>query len=82
MLKKVLSGSIQTKVYSSFLIAYLNDWKVNRKLDIFTFLCFKKFFCLISISPFLGSGSDHMAFLQRAGIPCIDQKFGREKVIH
>lgn len=32
-----------------------------------------------SINPFLGSGSDHMAFLQRAGIPCIDQKFGRKK---
>lgn len=31
------------------------------------------------INPFLGSGSDHMAFLQRAGVPCIDQKFGRPK---
>ena len=28
----------------------------------------------------MGSGSDHMAFLQRAGIPCVDQKVGRPKV--
>lgn len=34
---------------------------------------------LPNISPFLGSGSDHMAFLQRAGVPCMDQKFGRKK---
>ena len=34
---------------------------------------------LPNISPFLGSGSDHMAFLQRAGIPCMDQKVGRKK---
>ena len=33
------------------------------------------------ISPYLGSGSDHMAFLQRAGVPCIDQAFIRDKVI-
>lgn len=29
----------------------------------------------------MGSNSDHMAFLQRAGISCIDQKFVANKVI-
>lgn len=29
------------------------------------------------INPYMGSGSDHIAFLQRAGVPCIDQRFIR-----
>jgi hypothetical protein len=29
----------------------------------------------------MGSGSDHLAFLQRAGVPCIDQRFIRDNVI-
>lgn len=32
------------------------------------------------ISPYLGSGSDHMPFLQRLGIPCVDQIFVRDRV--
>lgn len=28
----------------------------------------------------MGSGSDHLAFLQRAGVPCIDQRFIRDNV--
>ena len=40
-----------------------------------------KFFLLESINPNMGSNSDHMAFLQRAGISCIDQKFVANKVI-
>ena len=32
------------------------------------------------ISPYLGSGSDHMSFLQRVGIPCVEQSIMRNKV--
>lgn len=31
------------------------------------------------ISPYLGSGSDHMSFLQKVGIPCVEQYFARDK---
>ena len=29
----------------------------------------------------MGSGTDHLAFLQRAGVPCIDQRFIRDNVL-
>ena len=31
------------------------------------------------ISPYLGSGSDHMSFLQKVGVPCVEQYFARDK---
>lgn len=34
----------------------------------------------IRINPYMGSNSDHMGFLQRAGIPCIDNKFINNRV--
>jgi hypothetical protein len=35
---------------------------------------------IFRINPYMGSGSDHLAFLQRAGVPCIDQRFIRDNV--
>ncbi|CAF0930021.1 unnamed protein product [Brachionus calyciflorus] len=31
------------------------------------------------VSPYLGSGSDHMSFLQKVGVPCVEQYFARDK---
>ena len=35
-----------------------------------------------SLSPYLGAGSDHAAFAQLVGLPCIDQTYTRERVTY
>lgn len=50
--------------------------KTRQEMQFFNIKC--SFFS--RISPYLGSGSDHMPFLQRIGIPCIDQWFERNSV--